>query len=183
MSYKKYILEKYIISMQNVRPISNEIEMLKDIMFDIISEKKRLELQNSLLIYHKIKLIKEKQILEDKLQKLLQVKNQLKKKINYNQIHWDIYEELEFNDWLYDKEHNKNDKNDKNDKNHKRKLHDEMSIDKSKSYEDHQCKKQKHDENDENDEITVIYDSDETETDDELYSISFTKSKFLKKLN
>ncbi len=152
MSYKKYILEKYIKSMQNETSISNEIEMLKDIMVDIISEKTTLELQNSLLIYQNDKLIKEKQMLENKI-----------KSINYNQIHWNIYEELEFNNWIYDKEHNKNDKNDKPYKNHKRKLHDEN--------DEYQYKKHKHDENDEIDEITVIYDSDETETDDELLII------------
>ena len=150
MSYKKYILEKYK-SNHNVAPLYHEIKLLQYMINDIISEKNTLEIQNSLLRYQKFKLIKEKQNLEDKLEKKLELEleleleNDLHQNINYNQMHWEVFEELEFSVWLYDKKN------------------------KRKSCDDHQYikkqKKNKNDENDENDE------NDDTETEDELLII------------
>ena len=104
MSYKKYILEKYINSMQNDTLTSHEIESFKSTINEIISEKKTLEMKNSLLRYKNIKLIKEKQNLEDKLLNTLHAEKTLKEKINYAIMNWEMIEELDFCDWLYHKQ-------------------------------------------------------------------------------
>jgi len=164
MSYKKYILEKYIKSMQNDTPTSHEIESFKSTINEIISEKKTLEMQNSLLRYKNIKLIKEKKNLESKLINTLHAEKTLKEKINYAIMNWEMIEELDFCDWLYHKENNisKISGSTKN----KRKLNDRMNIN-----ENHYIKKQKKNENDESDNVTILYDSDETETEDEFLII------------
>ena len=176
MSYKKYILEKYIKSMENNTPTSHEIESFKSTINEIISEKKTLEIQNSLLRYKNIKLIKEKKNLECKLVNTLHAEKTLKEKINYAIMNWEMIEELDFCDWVYHKENNisKISGSTKN----KRKLSNRMSINKhqydheNENEYDHQyIKKQKKNDSYESDNVTILYDSDETETEDELLII------------
>ena len=174
--------------MKNNTPTYHEIESFKSTINEIISEKKTLEIQNSLLRYKNIKLIKEKQNLECKLVNTLHAEKTLKEKINYAIMNWEMIEELDFCDWVYHKENNisKISGSTKN----KRKLSNRMSINKHQydheyeneyeneyeyEYEneyDHQyIKKQKKNKSDESDNVTILYDSDETETEDELLII------------
>jgi hypothetical protein len=173
MSYKKYILEKYIKSQQTDLSELQEIERLKRMMDDIISEKNTLEIQNSLLRYQIMNLTKEKKELHNKLQDRLQDK--LHNKINSTMMNWEMLEEIQFNNWMENKKNNAN--------NTSKKRKSLLSVEKiinELNNDNQQRKKQKTQSNKTTaitlpieKEVIVIYDSDETETDDEL---SFAKT-------
>jgi hypothetical protein len=178
MSYKKYILEKYIKSQETEETEETEetkeleeielqeIERLKKMMNDIISEKNTLEIQNSLLRYQTIKLTKEKIELQDRLHK----------KINSTMMNWEMLEELKFENLLYNKMNNASNTSKK-----RKSLLNVEKIINELNKDSQQQKKQKTQSKKTTiitpptkKEISVIYDSDETETDDEL--LSFTKT-------
>ena len=180
MSYKKYILEKYIESQNTEEKASQKIERLKTMIDDIIEEKNRLEIHNSLIRYQNINLIKENQKLKDKLQ------DKLHNNINSNMMNWEILEEITFDNWVY---------NASNASNTSKKRKSLISVEKTfeelnnnsqqKKKQKRQIKKTIYKTNtfihtppsihsppiEKN--VNIMYDSDETITDDEL---SFTKT-------
>jgi hypothetical protein len=173
MSYKKYILEKYIKSQKTEETESQEIERLKMMMDDIISEKNTLEIQNSLLRYQTIKLTKEKIELQDKLQH-----NKMHNKINTTMMNWEMLEEIKFENLLYNKMNNAS--------NTSKKRKSLISVEKTINELNNDSQQQKKQKIQKiqvkkttiitppiEKKVIVIYDSDETETDDEL---SFTKT-------
>jgi hypothetical protein len=180
MAYKKNILDKYIKIKEIEFPESleeQEIERLKTIIENITSDKNSLEIKNSLLQYQNIKLTKEKKELQDKLYE--KIHNKIHNKINSNIMNWEIFEEINFDNWLYKKISD----SDNISKKRKSLLSIEKTIDElndelSNTMDNHiHHKKQKlqhiHQssiqQTTKKDKI-LIYDSDETETDDELLS-------------
>ena len=102
MAYKKQMLEKYLNLCESKKESlelpykSNDFSSIDD----IICEKNTLEIQNSLLRYQNIKLIKENKVLKSKLEDKIEEKKQ---EINYwETIHWEMIEGLKFSEWLYD---------------------------------------------------------------------------------
>lgn len=124
MSYKKYILEKYM--QIHISQEKEELEKLKNIIDDITTEKNSIEIHNSILRHQNIKLTKSNKQLQDK--------------INNFYVNWEIIEEVNFDNWIYDNTQNQNVKENVK-QNIKRKISD------------------------------ITYDSDETETDDEIYIV------------
>ena len=167
-------MEKYIKSQKTEETEdteSQEIERLKMMMDDIISEKNTLEIQNSLLRYQTIKLTKEKIELQDKLQH-----NKMHNKINTTMMNWEMLEELKFENLLYNKMNNAS--------NTSKKRKSLISVEKTMNELNNDIQQQKKQKIQVKKttiitppiekEVIVIYDSDETETDDEL--LSFTKT-------
>ena len=124
MSYKKYILEKYM--QIHISQEKEELEKLKNIIDDITTEKNSIEIHNSILRHQNIKLTKSNKQLQDK--------------INNFYVNWEIIEEVNFDNWIYDNTQNQNVKENMKE-NMKRKISD------------------------------ITYDSDETETDDEIHIV------------
>ena len=181
MAYKKQMLEKYLNLCESKKePLelpykSNDFSSIDD----IICEKNTLEIHNSLLRYQNIKLIKENKVLKSKLEDKIEEKKQ---EINYwETIHWEIIEELKFSEWLYNTQDLENPAQKYSEKTKKRKS-DEGGVTYYTHTHTQENKKVKVAESltlhnsthykkviEKEKDVIVIYDSDETETDDEIY--------------
>ena len=172
MAYKKQILERYqkINDETYVEPLKSNIFTSIGDIDDVICEKNTLEIHNSLLRYENIKLIKENKVLKSKLEDKIEEKKQ---EINYwETIHWEMIEELKFSEWLYEKENNTKEN----------KTSNKRKVDNTYTQEIKEVKKAKviietsihstiktKTSKTQNDDIIVIYDSDETEEENDNY--------------
>ena len=183
MAYKKQMLEKYLNLYKSKKEPQELPYKTNDFssIDDIICEKNTLEIQNSLLRYENIKLIKENKLLKTKLEDKIEEKKQ---EINYwETIHWEMIEELNFSEWLYNKKDLVNPSRKYSKKTNKRKssegdiiynththtqeskkvkVTESLTLPNSTHYKKVIEKEKEKD-------VIVIYDSDETETDDEIY--------------
>ena len=100
---KKFMLEKYFkmqetnaprTSYDNTSPPTFQESELVSNYADIMSDYNTLVIHNSILKYKYNNLIRENTQLQDK----------LKKKMYCDSMHWEIIEEIKFCEWLYDKE-------------------------------------------------------------------------------
>ena len=105
MAYKKQMLEKYLNlheSQQELYQDSHDLPYKSNnfgSIDDIICEKNTLEIQNSLLRYENIKLIKENKLLKSKLQTNIEEKKQEMKFLEF--VEWEMSEGINYRECLY----------------------------------------------------------------------------------
>lgn len=173
---KKYILDKYIKSQDiDTRTDTYSISYEKPPIFQK-SELNSLVIHNSILRYQNMKLIKEN----------TQLQHKLKQKITCDTMHWEIIEEIKFCKWLHDKQNLENPAHKCNENSNKRKSNEGVTVTHTQTYTQVRKKVkvsavsavssiqstqlpspyQKREEKEKD--VIVIYDTDETETDEEL---------------
>ena len=163
MSYKKNNSKKRSQNTEYTEYNKNIANDLHETSSDnIISEKDRLAIHNSLLRYHYKIQTKLKHKLKHKL------KTKLQEKINMTIMNWEIIEELKFNEWLYKQQDLKNPAHKAAFKKN-RKKHSKTTI----NYEESKpIEKTSHvNVNNVDNDVLIMYDSNETETDDETYIV------------
>ena len=168
MAYKKQMLEKYLNlheSQQELHQASHVLPYMSNVfgsIDDIICEKNTLEIQNSLLRYENLKLIKENKLLKSKLQTNIEEKKQEMKFLEF--VEWEMSEGINYRECVYNTSYFSNKRKVDTIDTHeikKIKVINEISISNRRTSNittNVQTSKK-------NDDVIVIYDSDETNTD------------------
>ena len=188
MAYKKQMLEKYLNlheSQQELHQVSHDLPYKSNnfgSIDDIICEKNTLEIQNSLLRYENLKLIKENKLLKSKLQTNIEEKKQEMKFLEF--VEWEMSEGINYRECLYNTSYFSNKR--KVDTTDLHDTHDTHEIKKIKVINEIsmsnrrtsiittniQTSKTSKKSND----VIVIYDSDETNTDVEDNSDTYQRN-------
>jgi len=185
MAYKKQMLEKYLNLHESQQELYQDSQDLpyKSNNFgsidDIICEKNTLEIQNSLLRYENLKLIKENKLLKSKLQTNIEEKKQEMKFLEF--VEWEMSEGINYRECIYNTSNFSNKRKvDTTDLHDTHDTHDTHEIKKIKVINEISMSNRRtsiittnvQTSND----VIVIYDSDETDTDVEDNSYTYQRN-------